>query len=159
MRGVGYCHNQNCIDFVKGVFVMSYTVHPVYCNKCKREIEVVAERRDSAREDVIYASVEVDFDYNPMESRYMSKAIVSIEPKIRGETYHYSSPLVKTEKRALKIAESLINIINTGYFTNDSSISEESVLDLSKPDDEFKADLYRLDKLLKERERRLMNEG
>lgn len=158
MKGVGYCYNGNCPNFLSGLFVMNYSGNPNYCPKCRREVEVVVEVRDRVKEDVIYSSVEVSFDYNAVERRYMYRAIVAIEPKINGEMYHYSSPLVRTEKRALKIGESLINIINTGYFVNDGT-AEETVLSLDKPHDEFEADLSKLDKILQDRERRLMHEG
>lgn len=153
-KGVGYCENTDCLDFHKGVFLLNFS-DQFYCPVCRSTGQLVAEQRDEVDiRAVLYTMVIVNFDYTPAEKRYKARAIVQIEPRRDGSIYNYSSPLIKTEIRALKIGESLLVALNSGATTNDL-LTCETVLSFDQGADEFKASLKRLEYRLDERERRL----
>jgi len=152
-RGVGYCENTRCMDFHKGVFMLNYSVQ-FYCPVCRSPGHLVGEQRDEATDDALYTMVVVNFNYSPAEKRYRSRAIVQMHPTRKGEIYTYSSPLIITEARALKMGESLLAALNSGVGVNDL-LKGETVLSFDQPADEFKVALKQLEVRLGERERRL----
>jgi len=57
----------------------------------------------------VYKTVEVEFCYDSKNDHYGEKAIVRDESLYGSHsTYRVSSPLIKTEERALKVAEAIL---------------------------------------------------
>lgn len=153
-KGVGFCENNNCDGFMKGVFLLNHN-GIFYCPTCRTPGFIVEEERDEVQPNTMYTTVEVKFNYNPMARKYADRAIVSLEPKRGHNIYHYSSPLLKSEQRALKAAVALINAVNTHAM--EPSIASEHIIDLDKPLDIIRDDLKKLESSLKEKERRIFD--
>ncbi len=115
-RGVGYCmhvgsrEDQTCDDYAKGVFLLNHG-DTFYCPRCRKLGTVVKERGfpEAGYGDAPFKEVRVEFNYDPIGERYQEIAIVRDESIWgTGSKYSLLSPLIKTEKRALKVAESLL---------------------------------------------------
>lgn len=155
MRGVGYCENTECIDFHKGVFLLNFSTQ-FYCPVCRSAGQLVPEQRDAV-DDIsasLYTTTIVNFDYTPADKRYRSQAIIKMEHCREGKAYTYSSPLIKTQARALKMAESLLAALNNGTSSADLLLGE-TVLSFDQSATEFKVVLKKLEAQLSERDRRL----
>jgi hypothetical protein len=108
-RAVGYCGDTNCDDYAIGVFLLNHG-ETFYCPRCRAVGSVVAERGISyAKADQPYKEVRVEFNYDPINGRFREIGIVRDEA-IRGSGSQYTllSPLIKTENRALKVAEAIL---------------------------------------------------
>ena len=155
-RGVGYCENTACDDFTKGVFLLNHG-NLFYCPRCREMGHIVPEKaHDNDEYDGVYKTVTVEYGYDPIEKRYRDRAIVDITELPCGGSYTLSTPLVKTEQRALKIAESIINMLNIGWKER-MDASKELVLSWDLERDEFKRKCEEIGALLEEKERRLRN--
>lgn len=108
-RAVGYCEETNCEDFAKGVFLLNHG-ETFYCPRCRISGLVVAERGiHCTKDDAPFKEVRVEFNYDPINARYTEIGIVRDESIWgTGSTYTLLSPLIKTEKRALKVAEAIL---------------------------------------------------
>lgn len=113
-RAVGYCMNRGtndtngCEDYAKGVFLLNHGPQ-FYCPRCRDEGMVVKERGFADDISGVFKEVRVEYNYDPLIGRYREIAIVR-DDSIWGEssTYTLLSPLIKTEKRALKVAEAIL---------------------------------------------------
>jgi len=154
---VGYCYTETCGEFLKGVFLLNYGT-TFYCPQCRCLGEVSPEERvDSPTDNGLYSTVEVQFDFNPMERAYKHRAIVKMEGTPQHGTYMMRSPLVKTERRALKIAEQLLCALNAGL-PKDCLMQEKSLtFDCSLND--FKSQMKALEEYVKAQDRRLQHAG
>ncbi len=108
-RAVGYCEEVDCEDYAKGVFLLNHG-DIFYCPRCREIGAVVAERGShSAKDGVSFKEVRVEFNYDPINKRFKEIGIVRDESIWgSGGTYTLLSPLIKTEKRALKVAEAIL---------------------------------------------------
>ncbi len=116
-RGVGYCMNiggheePGCEDYAKGVFLLNHG-DKFYCPQCRHLGTVVKETGHvdrGEREDAPFKEVRVEFNYDPTREKFLEIAIVRDEAIWgTGSKYTLLSPLIKTEKRALKVAESVL---------------------------------------------------
>ena len=114
-RAVGYCQNagsaghEGCEDFAKGVFLLNHG-ETFYCPRCRQLGEIQPERGFAERfNDAPYKEVRVEFNYDPNSKTFREIAIVRDEAVWgSGSKYTLLSPLIKTEKRALKVAEAIL---------------------------------------------------
>lgn len=120
-RGVGYCmqvgssEHEGCEDYSKGVFLLNHGDR-FDCPRCRMRGIVVPERgytpilrSPPGTNEAVYKEVRVEYNYDPVAARYREIAIVRDESvEGSGNKYVLMSPLIRTEKRALKVAESLL---------------------------------------------------
>ncbi len=114
-RAVGYCKNaggageDGCEDFAKGVFLLNHG-ETFYCPRCRQLGEIQPERGfQERRDDAPFKEVRVEFNYDPSSKAFREIAIVRDEAIWGiGSKYTLLSPLIKTEKRALKVAEAIL---------------------------------------------------
>lgn len=111
-RAVGYCQYDQCEDFAKGVFLINYgdTFH---CGRCKQRGRAQAEQGFYTGNSDVFKEVRVEFNYDPLRTAFREIAIVRDESLWgRCNVYTLQSPLIKTEKRALKVAEAILSNLN-----------------------------------------------
>lgn len=135
-RAVGYCENTDCEDFGKGVFLLNHG-DQFYCPRCRALGLVVAERGiHCAKDGVPFKEVRVEFNYDPINARFKEIAIVRDESIWgTGSTYTLLSPLIKTEKRALKVAEAILANLQRFADILDDGIPQTSETIVSFDDD------------------------
>ncbi len=106
-RGVGYCTNDQCEDYARGCFLLNHG--KFYCGACGLPGVNIEELGSSEGKSDHWKEVRVEYDYCPLENRYKSIAIVT-DNALEGihNVYTLRSPLIKTEKRASKVAENLL---------------------------------------------------
>jgi hypothetical protein len=75
------------------------------------------EREDKGY--AFYKTVILHFNYSAEHDRYLEQAIVELEGIAGGNTLHIEDTLIKTEKRALRVAEARLTTINVGDGTTD----------------------------------------
>ncbi len=110
-RAVGYCPSVDCEQYARNVFLLNQTLFR--CPKCHRTGKIVPETGRTGNSKPIFKEVRVEFDFDAHQDRFRSTAIVRDE-SLWGHhnVYHYSTPLVKTEKRALIMAEQILATLN-----------------------------------------------
>lgn len=154
-RAVGFCYNTECADYLKGVFLLNYGL-TFYCPLCRGLGEIVQEERiDHPADNGLYTKVEVEFDYDTLGRKYKSRAIVRIEGSAGQGSYVYRSPLVKTERRALKIGEQVLCALNAGLPKD--RLTQEKTLTFDCTRDDFKAQMEDLEEYVKAQDRRLQH--
>jgi len=130
-RGVGYCENTDCEDYAKGVFLLNHG-DTFYCPRCRQLGKVEKERGFYTGNSDIFKEVRVEYNFDPINGVYREIAIVRDESLWgRNNVYTLQSPLIKTEKRALKVAEAILT---------------EIILSFDDPFDEFSRKLKQLSK-------------
>lgn len=157
-RGVGFCENVRCNDYLKGVFLMLHEGDDFECGTCNtRSSHMVAERGIPDREgNIPFTTVKVEYCYEPAQKRFTEFVAITDESYPGpGGTYTVLNPLCKTPKRAEKIAESMLTIINEGVSLNgdlfgDVPRTHETTLSFDKPTDEFRKDLKDLEHSLRD---------
>jgi ribosomal protein S27AE len=146
-RGVGYCENVNCEDFSKGVFLLNHG-DTFYCPRCRAQGSVEKERGHYTGNSEIFKEVRVEYNYDPTQKRYCEIAIVRDESMWgRCNVYTLHTPLVKTEKRALKIAEAILSNLNrySGVLGEDGvPRTTEIVISFDEPREELSRKLSQL---------------
>lgn len=152
-RGVGYCDNVECEDFLKGTFLLNHG-EAWYCPRCRVLGFSEPEHRETSalpgNPDTVYKTVRVHFNYEPTNRRYKEIGIVDINELKTGDVYDLYSPLIKTEQRALKVAQATMCALNSG---SEAGMQNEHVIDISDPN--WAASLHTLEVALCERDRRL----
>ena len=151
-RGCGYCDNEDCIDYLKGVFLLKHG-SLFYCPKCRERGFISEEIRvDYGTPNEVYKTVRVHFGFNPASRTHTEIGVVDI-PELRlGGLYEIYSPLIRTEKRALQLAEVTLCALNSGVVDEEPGIT---VLNIDR--DDWHTQLEKLEVLLGERERRVAN--
>jgi len=111
-RGVGYCENTDCEDYAKGVFLLNHG-DTFYCPRCRQLGFAEKERGFYTGTSDIFKEVRVEFNYDPINKVYREIGIVRDESLWgRCNVYTLQSPLIKTEKRALKVSEAILANLN-----------------------------------------------
>lgn len=156
MRAVGYCENRDCADLLKGVFLLNHG-SKFFCPRCRQLGFVEAESRtyigvNGDKHNAVYKEARVYFNFNAAEKRYPEKAVVSIPGLDKGAIFEIRSPLVKTEQRALKLAEYALCTANSGSI-DEKGFSTELVINLNKGN--WKEQIENVGKVLTERDRRI----
>ena len=80
-RGVGYCENVSCADYLKGVFLMLHEGEDFECGTCNaRSTHMVAERGIPDREgNVPFTTVKVEYCYEPAQKRFVEFVAITDE--------------------------------------------------------------------------------
>jgi len=110
-RAVGYCQNAGCEEYSKGSFLLNQRAFA--CHRCHSVgyVEHEVGRRQNSLP--IFKEVRVEFDFDARQKRYASTAIVRDESLWGSHNvYHYCTPMVKTEKQALRMAEQILATLN-----------------------------------------------
>jgi hypothetical protein len=157
-RGVGFCENVRCNDYLKGVFLMLHEGDDFECGTCNtRSSHMVAERGIPDREgNIPFTTVKVEYCYEPAQKRFVEFVAITDESyEGPGGTYTILNPLCKTPNRAAKIAESMLTVINAGVSLDDDLFGDvprthETILSFDKPTDEFRKDLKDLEHNLRD---------
>jgi ribosomal protein S27AE len=148
-RGVGYCENTDCEDYAKGVFLLNHG-DTFYCPRCRQLGKVEKERGFYTGNTDIFKEVRVEYNFDPINSVYREIAIVRDESLWgRNNVYTLQSPLIKTEKRALKVAEAILANLNRyrGLLNGDDiPRTTEIILSFDDSFEEFSRKLTQLSK-------------
>ena len=146
-RGVGYCENTDCEDYAKGVFLLNHG-DTFYCPRCRQLGKVEKERGFYTGNSDIFKEVRVEYNFDPINGVYREIAIVRDESLWgRNNVYTLQSPLIKTEKRALKVAEAILANLNRyrGLLNGDEiPRTTEIILSFDDPFEEFSRKLQQL---------------
>lgn len=147
-RAVGYCGDTDCEDYSKGVFLLNHG-ETFYCPRCRKVGAVVAERGISNQKDgAPFKEVRVEFNYDPINTRFREIGIVRDEAVWgSGSTYTLLSPLIKTEKRALKVAEAILaNLQRYAELALNDGVprTTETIVSFDEDIDAFSAKMKRL---------------
>ena len=111
-RGVGYCENTDCEDYAKGVFLLNHG-DTVYCPRCRQLGKVEKERGFYTGNSDVFKEVRVEYNFDSRTGRYREIAIVRDESLPSGlDVYTRRSPLTKSEKEAISLAEALLLQLN-----------------------------------------------
>jgi ribosomal protein S27AE len=111
-RGVGYCENSDCEDYGKGVFLLNHG-DTFYCPRCRQLGKVEKERGFYTGNSDVFKEVRVEYNFDPTHGIYREIGIVRDESLWgRNNVYTLQSPLIRTEKRALKVAEAILANLN-----------------------------------------------
>jgi ribosomal protein S27AE len=146
-RGVGYCNSTECEDFAKGVFLLNHG-DTFYCPRCRVQGSVEKERGHYTGTSEIFKEVRVEYNFDPIQKRYQEIAIVRDESLWgRNNVYTLHSPLIKTERRALKVAEAILANLNrySGLLGPDGvPRTTEVVISFDEPKEELNRKLAKL---------------
>jgi len=136
-RGVGYCQNHACEDYGKGVFLLNHA-GAFSCPDCREPGRVEREEGSYEGDATVFREVRVEYNYDPEQGVYRDVANVrDVSLWDASNVYTLRSPLVRTEKRALKVAEALLANLNrcaTSLERGEIPSSSETVLSF---DDDF----------------------
>jgi hypothetical protein len=111
-RGVGYCENIECEDYAKGVFLLNHG-DTFCCPRCRQLGFAQKERGFYTGNSDIFKECRVEYNFDPLNGVYREIAIVRDESLWgRHNIYTLQSPLIKTERRALKVAEAILSNLN-----------------------------------------------
>lgn len=146
-RAVGYCENVDCEDYAKGVFLLNHG-DTFYCPRCREIGSVVLERGiHYVKDGAPFKEVRVEFNYDPINSRFKEIGIVRDESIWgTGGIYTLLSPLIKTEKRALKVAEAILANLQRYADILDDGIprTTETIISFDEDIDAFTAKMKHL---------------
>ncbi len=148
-RAIGYCLHEECEDYAKGVFLLNYGTR-YFCSRCKQEGQIEREtahfRGDG--EGKLFKEVRINYDFDPLVGKYHAVAIVRDDSIWGGSSYIVNSPLIKTEKRALKVAESMLaNLQRVSAITQGEIIrTTESIICFDNNIEKVREDLRDLEK-------------
>jgi len=159
-RGVGYCENADCEDFSKGVFLLNHG-DSFYCPRCRVQGFVEKERGNTDNNYDLFREVHVHYNYDPLLKIYREIGIVRDEslPEATTNAYHLFSPLIKTENRALKVAEAVLANLNRYRGVLDGEGVPKTTEVILSWDDDLATFSGKLEKLSKEWESSGMMEG
>jgi hypothetical protein len=143
-KAVGYCTDTDCEDAFKGIFLLNHG-NCYYCARCRKLGMLQEETSKVLGFGERFTECRVEFLFDPLEKKYRSIAIVKEEGKkaIQGKIYTIYSPLIKTEKRALKIAEGLLARLQERREVKDGDIitTTENILLWDEPMEVYKQKL------------------
>lgn len=113
-RAVGYCLIPTCEDYHKGIFLLNHRGE-FLCPRCRQPGLLEAEKGEYSSECPCVAQVRLEFNFDPAIRAYRGLAVVRDEELLRQEketcTYLMRSPLVRTDKRALKVVEATLSTL------------------------------------------------
>lgn len=119
-RGIGLCLHVPCEDYLKPAWLMKYE-GPFICGKCSHTGRIVEERGiPQHRPGQLYGEIRVEFNYCPAKDKYCAIAIIR-DNSLGDDVAVYTAqmPHIHTEKRALKVAQALLSIMNDGLMVDD----------------------------------------
>ena len=118
-RAVGYCENLDCENFARGHFLLvSESTGPytcAHCHVCGRRVD---EKGSYTGDPAVFHEVRVEFNYDPCSGEYLKIGIVrddELQSLLKDSgIYTFQSPLIRTETRALRAAETILSQLNLG---------------------------------------------
>ena len=138
--------NEECQEYYKGVFLLNQLQFS--CGKCGNKTLVVSETAHILNKNVEFCEVRVEFNYDPFALKYRGLAIIhddSPELPKDANVLTVCSPLIKTDKRALRMAESyLAQMLLTPAIDSEIPHIRETILDFDNPIEKIKKDLEEL---------------
>ena len=143
-RGVGYCEDEICEEFTRGVFLLNHD-GAWKCPACGKPGRVERERGTFHGRGERFKEVRVEYNFDPLDGVYREVAIVQ-DVSLWGpaRTYTLQSPLVRTEKRALKVAEAILANLNRSpepALRGEIPSTSEVILSLDQPFEQFRRQL------------------
>ncbi len=146
-RAVGYCGEADCEEFARGVFLLNHEAM-FHCPCCRKRGRLEAERGSASGSGKVFKEVRVEYNFDPVDGVYREVAIVQ-DVSLWGpnSVYTLQSPLIRTEKRALKVAEAILANLNRcpeAFRDNQIPNTSEVVLSLDDPMGDFKKKLEAL---------------
>ena len=149
-RAVGICRNLGCEDYNKDVFLVNHGDF-FTCPKCNLEGRYKLEIGSTDNKTSLdFYQVRVEFCYDPDLDGFRSVAIVTDETMTKegGNVYTLKSPLIRTDKRALQVAEALLGnlMLATDEVFDGSGLgrAKEHLLCFDVPFEDVKRDLDKL---------------
>ncbi len=146
-RSVGFCVNLKCESYNQGTFRLNALSNTFICSVCQTRGFTEKEYGVSKGSSEIYKEVRVKFNFDPENKVYRETAIVRDE-SVWGtqSTYTLHSPLIKTERRALKIAEAVLaSLVQEGVQPGGAIPRRvEMILSLDDSREKFSHNLIRL---------------
>jgi len=135
-RAIGYCENTDCEDYSKGVFLINHGT-TFYCPKCRDTGKVVAEQGFiDGRQESPFKEVRVEFNFDPISHRFREIGIVRDDNvPDTGRTYTLLTPLIKTENRALKVAEAILSNLQCNVEVEDGELPRTTEIIVSFDDE------------------------
>ena len=110
-HGIGYCENAGCEN--SDWLIFPNQAEGFLCESCGQPAKVEMERGFLMGETGIIREVRVEYSFDPRKGRYREIAIVRDESlPSRLDVYTRCSPLTKSEKSALSLAEALFVQLN-----------------------------------------------
>jgi ribosomal protein S27AE len=150
-RAVGYCLNEDCSEYTKGVFLLNHG-DSFNCPRCSMRAWVEPERAKLKNGSQVFREVRIEYNFCPIELKYREVAIVTkddVEVPEDANVLTVYSPLIKTDKRALRVAETYLGHLEYNDI-EDGKLpwARETLIDLDKPRDTVRKELeemhYRL---------------
>ena len=146
-RAAGICRNRECEEFNKDVFLLNHEGE-FNCPRCRKTGLYLQECNTTLNTSSLdFYQVRVEFNYDPDRAQFRSIAIVTDESmdKEKGNVYTLKSPLIRTDKRALQVATTLLgNLMQaTSAVFDGSGIArpKEHVLYFDNPRELFQLEL------------------
>jgi hypothetical protein len=110
-RGMGYCQNVECGN-PDGIFLAN-AGEAFFCGYCGKRGKVETERGFHTGKIGIFKEVRVEYNFDATKGRYREVAIVRGESLPTSyDVYTLRSPLIKSKKLALRLAETLFVDLN-----------------------------------------------
>ncbi|KKL61746.1 hypothetical protein LCGC14_2192240 [marine sediment metagenome] len=154
---LGYCENTECDKYLRGSFMWMHK-GPFACCKCGGSQGFLVPERGirTGPPNAIYGEVRIEYCYDPAQKRYCEIAILrddALGDRVR--TFTFQTPLVRTEKRAFKLAAGYLATLNDGIelaLENDTEIPRaiEHVVNFDSPREEFSERMRQLGWALKD---------
>jgi hypothetical protein len=153
MFSQGYCLNEECAEFCKGVFLQG-TAGVYHCFRCRTDGIAETEKHWPSRYDSLeFNQVRLEYNFWAPENRYRDICIITDESRDKpANAWNMMSPNVKTEKHAKKVATDVLAYLQRA----DSTIFEpniiirntEIMLSFDVPMAQFKVELSNFETLL-----------
>lgn len=140
-RGAGYCMNESCEIYLKPSFVM-HSEGQFLCHKCKEKGKIKIESFSVKNHEPVYKEVRVEFNYDPLTEQFKSLVIVRDEEIIdSANIFTLYTPSLAINKRALKVAEQLLNNLLLVEDPGSVRFNFEDIVYTDEPIEMFKARL------------------
>lgn len=149
-RAILICGNSNCPCWGRQAFLLGYQENAL-CSGCHQPAYVEPETKEVLGSSPIFREVRVRFDFDSHSHTYRQTALVKDHsiPEGEGSVFILSSPLIKTERRALTVAEVFLGSLHRRsdpYFV-DVPLTE-TILSFDVPREKFAEDCETLRKSL-----------
>ena len=153
-RGVGICINagpddgEPCTEYGKSTFLLNHGPK-FHCGSCRMAGKVINETNALKNDHQIVKEVRVEFQYDFERDKFTALAIVK-DTDLEGtnlNVFTLFSPLIRTEKRALAVAERMLAnlrqcpVLPTG---DDLMTIKENTLNIDVDMKQWKADLLKV---------------
>ncbi len=113
-RACGYCITPTCERYATPTFLLNQGKNLYWCPTCRQNGDVVAEKGHYVGTGARFKEVRVEFYWCPDEDKYQTTAVVRDDsiPDLGSSVYTLETPLIRTEQRALKVAEAILGSLS-----------------------------------------------